>query len=137
MTLKQLEQYAILKREEKLWKKELEDLRARNQITVADTVRGSSSEFPYTEHPITITGTQQPPNSLILRREQRLRQRQQRTCQEREGIEKFIDSLEDSQLRQIVHYRFIKGYSWPKIAILMNNNESTLKMRLNRYFKKM
>jgi len=136
MTLEQLEQYAVLKREEALWTKELADIRNRCQTMVSDTVRGSSQEFPYTEHTITITGQSPVPDPRITRREQRLQKRKERTRYEREQIEQFIDTLDDSQLRQIVHYRYICGYQWTKVAILMHNKESTLKMRLNRYFKK-
>ena len=54
----------------------------------------------------------------------------------KEEIEEFIDGLQDSQLRQIIHYHYIKGYSWVKTAGLVNNKESAVKMRVKRYFDK-
>lgn len=137
MTLAQLEQYIQLRREEKLWAKELEDLRAKNRVWVRDTVRGSSAVFPYTEHPISISGIVETPDPRVAAMEERLHARRERCRREREEIEQYIDAVEDSQLRQILHYRFIKGYSWAKVSILMNNKESTLKMRLRRSFQKM
>lgn len=132
MTLERLEQYRNMRAESKMWERELDELRRKSRV-VKDTVRGSLSSFPYTMHPVTIRGLETKPNKRILRREARLRERRERLEQEREEIEDFIDTVDDSQVRQIIHYRYIKGYQWPKTALLMHNKESTVKMRWKRF----
>jgi len=134
LTLEQLNQYLSLKKEEKMWTQELEELRRQSTIPVKDTVCGSCNEFPYTEHTITVSGIEQKQREKQEKLEARLLQRRERTSRERETIETFIDGLQDSQLRQIVYYRYIKGYGWTKIARLMHNKESALQMKLKRYF---
>lgn len=136
MTLKQLEQYEAMVREKKLWEAELDALYKKYGGPVKDTVRGSSAEYPYTEHPVTIAGIPTRPNKRILRKEERLKRRRAEVAGQLEQIEDFIDGLEDSQLRQIIHYRYIRGYSWVKTAQMMHNKESTVKMYVKRYFDK-
>ena len=100
-----------------------------------DTVRGSFAEYPYTEHPVTITGVQTRPNKRILQKEARLKRRRAEVSEQLEQIEDFIDGLEDSQLRQIIHYDYIKGYSWVKTAGMVNNKESAVRMKVKRFFE--
>lgn len=135
VTLEQLEQYEALVKEKRLWEAELNTLHRKYGGTVKDTVRGSSAEYPYTSHPVTITGVQTKPNKRILQKEARLKRRRAEVAEQLEQIEQFIDGLEDSQLRQIIHYRFVKGYSWVKTANLMNNKESAVRMQVKRYFQ--
>lgn len=136
MTLEMLEQYADICSEIKTWETELNALYRKYGGKVTDTVRGSSDEYPYTEHPITISGVQTQPNKRIRLREERLKRRRTEAEEKREQIEDFIDMLHDSQLKQIIHYHYIKGYSWVKTAGMVNNKESAVKMRVKRYFDK-
>lgn len=133
MTLEKLEQYADMRRESQMWERELDELRKKNAV-VKDTVRGSMSSFPYTAHPVTIQGVPKP-SKRFAAREKRLEERRERLAEQLAEIDDFIDSLEDSQLRQIVQYHYIKGYSWTKTARLVNNKESAVRMRVKRYFE--
>lgn len=135
MTLEQLEQYHDLRREAALWARELQELQRRAECAVADTVRGSSPEFPYTAHTVTVRGVRAEPNPRIVQRQKRLAERRARLDRQLQDIDEFIDSLQDSQLRQIIEYRYINGYSWVKTARLVNNKESAVRMRIQRYFK--
>lgn len=138
VTLEQLEQYEALVKEKRLWEAELNTLHRKYGGTVKDTVRGSSAEYPYTSHPVTITGVQTKPNKRILQKEARLKRRRAEVAEQLEQIEQFIDGLEDSQLRQIIHYRFVKGYSWVKTANLIGgkNTSDAIKKRVYRFFGK-
>lgn len=138
MTLKQLEQYEAMMKEKKLWEAELNALYKKYGGPVKDTVRGSSAEYPYTEHPVTITGVQTRPNKRILQKEARLKRRRAEVSEQLEQIEDFIDGLEDSQLRQIIHYHYIKGYSWVKTAHYIGgkNSADAIKKRVYRFFAK-
>ena len=134
MTLKQLEQYEAMMKEKKLWEAELNALYKKYGGSVKDTVRGSFAEYPYTEHPVTITGVQTKPCKRIRQKEERLKRRRAEVSEQLEQIEDFIDGLEDSQLRQIIHYHYIKGYSWVKTAYLMGTKESSVRSKVTRYF---
>lgn len=133
MTLELLEQYADMRREAQMWERELDELRKKNSV-VKDTVRGSMSSFPYTSHPVTIQGVPRP-SKRFAAREKRLEERRERLAERLAEIDDFIDGLEDSQLRQIIQYRYVKGYSWVKTARLVNNKESAVRMRVQRYFE--
>lgn len=133
MTLERLEQYRNMRAESKMWEQELDELRKKNTV-VKDTVRGSMSSFPYTMHSVTIQGMQKP-NGRIAAQEKRLEERRERLDAMLTEIDNFIDELEDSQLRQIINYRYVQGYSWVKTARLVHNKESAVKMRVKRYFE--
>lgn len=132
VTLEMLEQYDDMCREAKMWEQELDELRKKNTV-VKDTVRGSMSSFPYTTHSVTIQGMQKP-NGRIAAQEKRLEERMERLDAMLTEIDDFIDKLEDSQLRQIIQYHYVNGYSWVKTARLVNNKESAVKMRVKRHF---
>ena len=138
MTLKQLEQYEAMMKEKKLWEAELNALYKKYGGSGKDTGRGSFAEYPYTEHPVTITGVQTRPNKRILQKEARLKRRRAEVSEQLEQIEDFIDGLEDSQLRQIIHYHYIKGYSWVKTAHYIGgkNSADAIKKRVYRFFAK-
>ncbi len=57
---------------------------------------------------------------------------------ERREIEDFIKSLPNSQLRQILYLRFVKGYSWTKTALSLNRNstEDAIKKQVYRFFRR-
>lgn len=56
---------------------------------------------------------------------------------ERRRIMNYIDSIEDSLIRQIVQYRNIELKKWNEIANLIggNNNENNIKQMYHRYLK--
>lgn len=126
MEFKALNEYRSLKAECRMWEKELEEMEKR---TVKDTVRGSSKDFPFTAHPVTVEGVPE----TVSRRRKRLEKRKSNLAKELDEIEKWIDEIQDSQIRQIVNYVFLRGYSWKKTAILMHNTESAIKMRWKRF----
>lgn len=118
-----------------MWERELDELRRKTGNVVKDTVRGSSSDYPYTEHPVTITGMPKRGRSYETK-EQRYDRRVMELNAELLQIEAYIDSLQDSQLRQIIHYRYVKGYSWAKVARMIGgkNTEDAVKKRVYRHF---
>lgn len=52
-------------------------------------------------------------------------------------LTEYIQSVDDSLVRQIMTYRYIHGFNWQKTAFSIggNNNPYNLKMRLYRYLK--
>lgn len=71
MTAKELSQYKSAKAEIKSIHRELQEL--PDYIEGTDTVKGSSPEYPYTEHPVTIRGhIPNPRKEKLLKRLERL-----------------------------------------------------------------
>ena len=52
-------------------------------------------------------------------------------------LDRFIQSIEDSLLRQIMVYRFVNGYSWSKIAFQIggNNTPDGLRIKMMRFLR--
>lgn len=59
-----------------------------------------------------------------------------RCIEERNRLELFIQSINDSLLRQIFVLRYINGYSWTKIAFsLGETDESYVRKKHNRFLQ--
>lgn len=48
-------------------------------------------------------------------------------------IERFIEQVEDVELRNIMRYRFLDLYTWDMIADLMYMDRSTVSKKVKRY----
>ena len=123
MTRQRLEQYRALEREIRML-----DERLSSAALVSDSVRGSYSEPPYTEHAITITGVDQAALHRLERK--RLRARAERLA-----IERFIDGIEDSLTRTVLEERYIRGGSWAQVAMAAGgiNTRDGVRMIARRY----
>ena len=51
------------------------------------------------------------------------------------AIERYIESVEDVELRNIMRYRFLDLYTWDMIADLMYMDRSTVSKKVKRYLK--
>ena len=53
-------------------------------------------------------------------------------------LDRFIQSIDDPLLRQIITYRFINGYSWAKISYTIggNNTPDGLRIKMMRFLDK-
>ena len=81
---------------------------------VYGAVRGSESEFPYTEHIMSVSGVKAAAENrrLLARRKWLIRQK--------EDIEEFIENIEDSLTRRIFEKMYIEGDTkptWVKVAM--------------------
>ena len=126
MTVKELRQYRSICRE--LTEKNIE-LKSK---TLHGAVKGSDSEFPYTQHTMTVSGLEDTyRNRVLLERIHTLKQRKQR-------IEEYIFAIDDSLTRQIFEERYIKGGyrpSWQRVATEIggSNTADGVRMIHSRY----
>lgn len=53
-------------------------------------------------------------------------------------LDRYIQSIDDPLLRQIITYRFINGYSWSKISYMIggNNTADGLRIKIMRFLGK-
>lgn len=103
MTKELLEQYPDIC-------EEIRELEEQKRRGVSDTVSGSSPEYPYNQHPITIKG--EPPDFHV---------RLDRLKKQKAEIEAFVAGLPNSRQRRIVTYRALRGYSWASVAAKMGH----------------
>lgn len=102
--------------------------------TAGIVVSGSSPEFPYTKRSFAIEGvTNSEENAKLLQKIKTLEQ-------EKEEIEDFVYSIEDSQTRRIFEYRYLLGahkYTWQRIATIIGENDESYPRRIvKRFFEK-
>ena len=81
-----------------------------NRKTMAtDVVSGSSDEFPYSVRHFRIEGVDQSKESALQMRLQRKKKKLERELLK---VEKYLDQIEDPEIRQIVRLRDELGMSW-------------------------
>lgn len=115
MTKELLEQYSDICRE-------LEDVERKLHQPVTDIVSGSGSEFPFTQHTVSIRGVQ--PGLLEVKA---------RLQAQKEEIESFIRGLPNSRLRRIVDYRVLQGMSWEQVAAKIGHRVSVYSVKRHYY----
>ena len=80
------------------------------------------------------------------RKERMIRKREKelvlkiRSCTElRDKVKGFIDAIDDSLVRQVLHYRYSKCMTWRQVAYVIGgrNTEESVRKIAERYLKKM
>lgn len=125
---------------------ELQDLNKRiielNQQpsqTVVDSVQGSSTSYPYIKHSCTVEGkvetfknrrTRNKYKKLIKNKEYKLEKLILR-------LEYELNYIEDSEIRQIIRYKYEDDMSWVQVMFKMKyNNEDNARKKLERFLQK-
>lgn len=119
-------QYRAMREEIEVLKRQLREARTKS---VADTVRGSGKEYPYTEHTVTIIGYDE---RRAARLEERIRELSA-TC---EAIDALIQGLKRSSDRLILSMRYIEGRTWDEIGRTINLAGDTTRKRTGNILKK-
>lgn len=126
ITRDELMQIYYLERELKMWEEKLEVLRSQ-----VYTPPSSSGSRPTTTSDKTgRLATDIADTSIVV--EDILKRIRKAT----NDIYRAIESIDDSVLRQIVHYRCIELMSWIKVGRKMNLAPDTARMIFNRAFPK-
>ncbi len=134
MNKRDLEQVVALKNEIKDIERRLQN----NNIssTVADSVKGSSSSFPYIECHKTIRGVDYKKQIRDSRYRKMIISKKKKIEKLLRQIEYDLNYIEDSEIRQIIRYKYFDNFSWIKIMHLMNyDSESKARMKLERILK--
>ena len=125
-------------------KKEIELLQKQIDNTVysivSDSVKGSSVSFPFVQHSIIITGADV---EGYERKTRRLRQRLQRRLDEYmdtvTDINEYIETIDDSEMRQILSLRYINNLTWHQVAAHMGmaGDGSTERKKHDRFLNQL
>ena len=135
MNKRDLEQVVALKNEIKDIERRLQN----NNIssTVADSVKGSSSSFPYIECHKTIRGVDYKKQIRDSRYRKMIISKKKKIEKLLRQIEYDLNYIEDSEIRQIIRYKYFDNFSWIKIMHLMNyKSEEKARIKLKRFFEK-
>jgi DNA-directed RNA polymerase specialized sigma24 family protein len=129
LTKKQIEQYTKLKQEISMLEDQISGAKNAGEY-VTDVVRGSTKEIPYAMHNIVIKGyTSSHVPRLIKRKAAR-----EKECRE---IERFVESIEDSVLRQLFTWRYIEGLSVAESAARVGYSRKQATRLFCSFFEKM
>ena len=128
MTKERLEQYESIKEEIKELKAEID---RRKNMLLTDTVSGSSSDFPYTKHTITIKGLEYGIDLYSKRLDAKIKE----LDEERLEVEKWLGTVEDSLIRRIIRLRYIEHMTWQQVAFKIGrHDESYPRRKVNEFF---
>ena len=131
MSLKEaLDQYTAVKKEreyiaEKVMTLERQiDRMEQSGYNVKDTVRGGEGNmhhytiegFPYSDYSRRKT--------LLRVRRQQLIDRDEKLAELETQVEKFLNDVPDSRMRQMIAYRYIENMSWLQVADRMGGNNT-------------
>lgn len=135
MNKKDLEQIMFLKREVK----DLERRLQNNNINsvIADSVKGSSTNFPYIECHRVIQGVDYKKQIRDRKYRKLLKSKRDKINKLLVQIEYDLNYIEDSEIRQIIRYKYFDNFNWVKIMHLMNyNTEDKARKKIERFFEK-
>ncbi len=105
-----------------------------NRKTMAtDVVSGSSDEFPYSVRHFRIEGVDQSKESALQMRLQRKKKKLERELLK---VEKYLDQIDDPEIRQIVRLRDELGMSWNDVAAKCGSTIAAVKMKHKRFLDK-
>ncbi len=129
MTRGELEQLRHLKNEIKLLEKEYLEMKTP---MIADTVEGCTPER-WDKHVIMIRGVDY---GRIDRMNRRIERKIEELGDELERLNEFIDTIPDSEIRQIIQLRYRNGLSWQQIAFSIgHHDEQYPRRKAERFFK--
>jgi DNA-directed RNA polymerase specialized sigma24 family protein len=118
--------------------KDIEKLKKRKAATVATTVRGSMTDFPYAETHFKIEGTPYTYlDDMTLRVEtELLRERKENAERIKIQVEEWINTI-PMRMQRIVRYRYMEGLQWEEIADRMGRGATgdSVRKELERYLK--
>lgn len=109
-----------------------------NETIVSDKVRGSMSHFPYSARSFNLVGREQMSEECIKKRNEIAKKISndyyKLSCIINNAID-YINSIEDSEIRTILSYKYIDGLTWEQIGACMNYGTSTVRFKHDRFMK--
>ncbi len=124
--------------EERICKDERKMEEYRN-LVVSDTVTGTRTDGTF--GPIKITGMDRKhynrQKMLVCHKREMLKGLQEKLLQKEIEAEEYIQTIQDSRLRQILRYRYVDGLPWQQVAQRMKKNctADSCRMEAQKIFK--
>lgn len=131
---KTLSQCENINREIKDLEERIEQIEEEGYKETKDSVRGSSSSFPYTSRSFTIEGIRE--NKKIDRYRAILEEKKDKLLDIKIEIEEELKKVDDSRIRQIIRFKYIDNKSWVQVGHKLRTTADGARMELKRFFKK-
>lgn len=139
MIKQELTEINHLKKEINLLRNKLQELSyGDNEAIVADKVKGSMAQFPYLARTFTIIGREEMSEECLEQRNQiaqKIRAKTQTLMEKVNCAFKFIESIQDSNVRQIMTYRYIDGLTWEQTGECMSYSWETVRKKHDKFLK--
>lgn len=125
--------------------KEIKDLQDRlNKIenkelkVVSDSVKGSSVGYPYIQHNCIIEGVEYSKQGKQRGKIRKLIESNKRRLEKKiTNLEYELNYVEDSDIRQIIRYKYEDNLNWIQIMHKMEyKSEEKARIKLKRFFEK-
>ncbi len=139
MTKEELSQLRYLHKEIELLKQQIADAEKNMaEYSASDVVTGSNPVWPYQKRSFHIEGIAVPEYEKKLKRlKRKLQRRINELMDMREELEEYIDTVQDSLIRQILILRYVNGLSWQQVAASIGggNTADSVRMIHNRFLQ--
>jgi DNA-directed RNA polymerase specialized sigma subunit len=131
----QLEQLYHLNREIELLKRQIDNMNEKPKI-VSDSVTASSRSFPYTEHLVIISGVEDLGDKMT-RLKIRIAKMLRVALDKVDELNTQIETIQDSEIRQIITLRYINNLTWQQVALAMGTqgDGSTERKKCDRFLE--
>jgi hypothetical protein len=136
MTKTELSKIAKLNKEIALLRNNLVEMSYGDSSIVTDKVVGSSAYFPYAPRGFTISGMEQMSEECIKKREQiahRIDLKMQKLLDTVQTAYGYIDTIEDSDIRQILIYTYVNNVSQEQMAEEMGISLTTVQRKFREW----
>lgn len=142
-----LEQIDSIRAEKQDLENRIKNLENERIPTTVDSVQASSKEYPYIKHTVKIEGYN---NYRYIRNRKARNTYKKQIKNKKYKLEKLINELEyelnkieDSEIRQILRYRYEDNLNYIQIAHRLNElkkrdyTEDSIRMKIKRFLKKL
>ena len=119
-------------------KRRLAKIENKECTVVKDSVQGSGTSYPYTKHSIKIEGVEVPKNRHLKSKYKKLIKSKKHKLEKlRVQLEYELNYVKESEIREIIRYRYNDNKTWLQIMFAMKyNSENKARMKLERFLKK-
>lgn len=128
MTKEELKQIYYINKEIKMWQRELDAIECKSLI------KGQAlTGMPF------VSGTSDPTFSIVAEREKYRKIIDGKLAEiqvQRRKIIEYIDSIDDSFLRQIIFLRNVSCMNWGQIATELDSTIDCVKQKYSRHFRR-
>ena len=138
MTHEELSKIKKIMVEIKILEKKMESIGIEVGSSTVVSVKGSLPVFPFIERTITMQGLDYTAYyNRIQKIKDSIKQRTDVLIDVVEKANKFIESIEDSEIRTILALRYIDGMSWKQVAAIIGEGYTpdSVRMKHNRFFE--
>lgn len=138
MTKEFLDKIENINNEVERLQKRLNKIENKEHTTIKDSVQASSTNYPYLKHSCVIEGIEIPQNRNLKHKYKKLlKYKKYKLDKLKLQLEYELNYIENSEIRDIIRYRYNDNKTWLQVMFLMNyNSEEKARIKLKRFLEK-